>query len=580
MQYKPYDLGVFEIHAVDHCNMFCKNCCKFSPYFTVKHGKKEYEAVDYFPWIDEMIRRNISFRRIIVLGGEPFLHSNLMEFVRELKQRYRKEIEILTNGTWMMSQIRELEVFQYVDVLSFSKYPAVVAKMPDFDDRAMAIGRIYPNCRIEFRGIFDKFVDTGFSTEKFVPDRFCPSSDCTVLEADGRIWRCAMVCRAEDSPSANKEVLEARENDSYNLRRDDGCDFGEWKKRYPFNTCNYCKSWRRDDLIPWESNVKEIRAIIGESAVKMQNKDVVEYWGDVVCDVPPEMSLSGIWFEGLGLVRIEEDGPKIKASCRYWYRDKGEISWTFEGNKCASGIEGSLVHQKGWIGDKQHRVGNVLSEKLIHGTATISGTMIPFTWKRLSVEEVCEAVPGHLTPVEIVALRNYATRIGELGGHILEIGAMFGKSACAMAYGLVEKDISSKIFSVDSWHGVRVKEYIKTWPPHAKLSVRDDLLKESLLTAFLEYTSPFTGYIIPVVGHSHDSVPVVAQGAKIVFIDGDHSSESVKSDVLDILNAKSVELLILHDWTFPTVREGAQSAGLVNPDELIGENLAVWEFRR
>ena len=82
MAFSRFDLGWFELHAVDHCNLSCKGCSHFAP-FSTQHSKKEYAASDYMPIIDDMIRRNVVFDTIKVIGGEPFLHSDLASFLRE-----------------------------------------------------------------------------------------------------------------------------------------------------------------------------------------------------------------------------------------------------------------------------------------------------------------------------------------------------------------------------------------------------------------------------------------------------------------------------------------------------------------
>ena len=82
MKYQECNFDWFEMHAVDHCNLFCKGCSHFSPFFTIRKGSKEHFASEYIPVIDELIRRNVCFNKIAVVGGEPFLHKDFKSFLR------------------------------------------------------------------------------------------------------------------------------------------------------------------------------------------------------------------------------------------------------------------------------------------------------------------------------------------------------------------------------------------------------------------------------------------------------------------------------------------------------------------
>jgi hypothetical protein len=40
-------LTYLEIHIVEHCNAWCRDCAHFSPYYTAMNGAKEYSAEEY-----------------------------------------------------------------------------------------------------------------------------------------------------------------------------------------------------------------------------------------------------------------------------------------------------------------------------------------------------------------------------------------------------------------------------------------------------------------------------------------------------------------------------------------------------
>lgn len=270
MEYKYCFVEKVEFHIVEHCNLFCTRCCHFTPFFTLRYGKREYQASAYIPWLDEMLRRNIDFGKIVILGGEPFLHSGLFELLKELRGRYKKQIDVFTNGLWLSGPEKYLESLKYVDNLIFSKYPGVLEKIPDFDERVNKISSLVKGCQTSIAR-FSGFVDVDFIDKCVKPTRPCKSSNCLILESNGILWRCPTVSRAIDNVMAGKGILDARSKDAwYDLKKDDGKDFGDWVRRYPFEACGYCTVWE-DRWIPWRSDVGYYRRIIGD---KIENPKV------------------------------------------------------------------------------------------------------------------------------------------------------------------------------------------------------------------------------------------------------------------------------------------------------------------
>ncbi len=93
----------FDISITSFCTLNCKHCnmqmCKFSKkeHFNIENIKREADI--YFKWVDYV-------QYLGILGGEPFLHPQLLEIVCYIAQNYRERIgklEILTNGTCIPS---------------------------------------------------------------------------------------------------------------------------------------------------------------------------------------------------------------------------------------------------------------------------------------------------------------------------------------------------------------------------------------------------------------------------------------------------------------------------------------------
>jgi organic radical activating enzyme len=87
--YIPY----CEIDIVQGCNLRCEQCSHFSPYRSGFSTKEE--IVGWLKAWNQKIRPNV----INLLGGEPFLHPDLAEIIRESSHIFPdSKIEITTNG--------------------------------------------------------------------------------------------------------------------------------------------------------------------------------------------------------------------------------------------------------------------------------------------------------------------------------------------------------------------------------------------------------------------------------------------------------------------------------------------------
>lgn len=256
MFYKPYNLGWFELHAVDHCNLNCINCNHHSLFFK----KKEHNAADYFPHIDEMIRRNIKFNQIGILGGEPFLHSNLFGFVNSIKQRYKKNIVITTNGFWLGKDYSKYDnIFRIIEKMFVSIYPTIESSIGiDKINKSIEEIRTKYNLDIVIRSgkksSINSFIEVKFTTKPEIPTSFCKAQgDCTNLLPEGKIARCGVGAYAKKNPNATFEFLSKTEDMFYDLTKDNGRDFGEWKTKYPLESCNYCSVWKKN-WVSWKNS--------------------------------------------------------------------------------------------------------------------------------------------------------------------------------------------------------------------------------------------------------------------------------------------------------------------------------------
>ncbi|MCQ1537135.1 radical SAM protein [Methanosarcina sp. KYL-1] len=92
-------LDLIEIDVTFKCNLMCYNCdrsCRQAP----EERHMSTEQIGKF--LEETQKKNRSWKRIRILGGEPYLHPEIHEIMRMLAE-YKSEnrdtvVEIVTNG--------------------------------------------------------------------------------------------------------------------------------------------------------------------------------------------------------------------------------------------------------------------------------------------------------------------------------------------------------------------------------------------------------------------------------------------------------------------------------------------------
>ena len=121
-------------------------------------------------------------------------------------------------------------------------------------------------------------------------------------------------------------------------------------------------------------------------------------------------------------------------------------------------------------------------------------------------------IKSHLTTQERVVL--YRLALGKETS--LEIGSYIGASACCFGAAMKSRKKGGHIYCVDTWNNDAMTEGCRdTWEE------------------FQKNTASYKEYIVPIRGFSTNVISEVASYVKsldLLFIDGDHSYEGVKSD--------------------------------------------------
>ena len=106
-----------EINAVRQCNLSCRSCSHSSPVASCK----EYDPIVMEKDLSTM-SHFLHCEFIRLLGGEPLLHSNLLEVLMAIKRsNIADKICLVTNGI-LLDKLSD-EMLQYIDKIEISIYP-------------------------------------------------------------------------------------------------------------------------------------------------------------------------------------------------------------------------------------------------------------------------------------------------------------------------------------------------------------------------------------------------------------------------------------------------------------------------
>ena len=136
-------------------------------------------------------------------------------------------------------------------------------------------------------------------------------------------------------------------------------------------------------------------------------------------------------------------------------------------------------------------------------------------------------IHSHVTGEELYTLHSIAKKLSN-GSICVEIGSYIGASSYFIAKGLKNK---SKLYCIDAW--------------------QNDAMSEGKWDTFQEFcsnTNTVSSIITPIREYSYNAVEYVKEPIDFIFIDGDHSYDGVKRDLLDwIPKVKSGGTIAMHD---------------------------------
>jgi len=228
-----------------------------------------------------MMRRNITYQRLAVIGGEPFLHHDLAGFMAGLREGMvpGSKLWLVSNGFWMGGDLSKWkDVFRQADILEISLYIDMMNRVtgisnPDervcrYNDLIVRIKEMVPSHDVWVRTPANYtervFTKIEFTEKPEEPTQMCIEVGCVNLMHDGRLLRCAPAARPYFRPDVTGEFLD-RVNDPdicYDLTVDDGASVKKWRRGWPLKACSYCTAWKRIS-VPWSCGIEWYKEKLG-----------------------------------------------------------------------------------------------------------------------------------------------------------------------------------------------------------------------------------------------------------------------------------------------------------------------------
>ena len=91
---KKHLFSKIEFYITNVCNLTCEGCNRFNNYsFAGWQRWSDYEAA-YEKWAEY-----IEIDKIVILGGEPLLNPDILDWVYGINRIFKRNVQILSNGT-------------------------------------------------------------------------------------------------------------------------------------------------------------------------------------------------------------------------------------------------------------------------------------------------------------------------------------------------------------------------------------------------------------------------------------------------------------------------------------------------
>ena len=251
-----------EIDLTDHCNLKC-NCCDHSSNIL----PEKFNSVEEILADLKTISGAIEIEEILIAGGEPLLHKDLIQLLEGIKNDcgdIGKNVVLITNGVLLRKAPEKL--WELVDGIWISVYPGIKISQENpsqFSDLAKKY-----NVWV-WKKISDSFTKTLLNNKNDNDDitdfvyKTCIRThllDCHVVRK-GRYYKCPPAVFMRDRLKMKGISFENESEDSIQIQ--DNPNLRDELEQYltsdkPLKACSYCLGGLGVDLKHYQSNNPEV----------------------------------------------------------------------------------------------------------------------------------------------------------------------------------------------------------------------------------------------------------------------------------------------------------------------------------
>lgn len=228
------------------CNLNCKGCTAYSPLSSdTPAARNAYSAEAVLRDLECLKSKGIKIREISVEGGEPFLHPNLMNILKNIRKVYSNTVLIIQTNGLLLNTLKDenYRVFQETECQIIVNNYFKNLNLSIFLEKAQIYGIEYTinSCYSEDGYFFimsRKEVDHFPPTKQDLLKQFsrCEKAhDCATL-ANGEIFPCSQACHL---PVLNKYFNLDVPETHYNIYEMSGDEIAKCVAR-PCPTCVGC----------------------------------------------------------------------------------------------------------------------------------------------------------------------------------------------------------------------------------------------------------------------------------------------------------------------------------------------------
>jgi Radical SAM superfamily/4Fe-4S single cluster domain len=289
----------FEYNLTEHCNLRCSGCDHASPFL-----KERFASLDEFQRDLRQLATALGANEIKLVGGEPLLHPQLLEFARVAKQTgIARLVTLVTNGV-LLHELDE-RVWATIDRLWISIYPGVKIRADLTDIQRIADRHhveLWQKRNSHFRVTLlnHPHHDPNLAREIFAKCGLAHEFSCHTLY-DGRYYRCSPGPFIEPRLAARGVTFANRLTDSVPIH--DNAELRTALAAYlraenPLAGCSYCLGTTGTRRLHRQLNGSELAAELNEDHSDTTRLIDVELLRVKPRDVwPPEITNKPPWHE-------------------------------------------------------------------------------------------------------------------------------------------------------------------------------------------------------------------------------------------------------------------------------------------